>query len=331
MINRIYIQVVYIILLKECDRMKKERRVSKIIAAGISVLVLILLILSGPAQAYVINLVATNNNVFVGGIVKFNASVKVESHELIDIDYLILKLKSSNPVTEVDCKFYPNGTIISGCTGISIAQISSAPYGYGYNYGYSYGYGYGYKAGTLSYNITLDTTTYAPAIYKTSLSFIVGENTFENAGNNIVISKPLDHHGKGIKDNCNLVTGESIMDKNIRGKLGNVFVNGSIFDSKNDKFSLSIRSRGATLGEGYLTAQMKRQRLDFKFKVKSVDDNINKAYISVSGSYRLGLKKAVPLNTTIILDKETGMASFDSPNLSLSDMKVIFNGKDCSW
>ncbi|MDY6960166.1 MAG: fibronectin type III domain-containing protein, partial [Halobacteriota archaeon] len=102
--------------------------------------------------------------------VNFTVWVDIESVERIPIENLTLNITG---VTNESCKFYTNGTAISGCDNITITPINTVGYGngtrYGYDrnegYGYSFGsgYGYGYVSGygydqtdgaELSYNIS---------------------------------------------------------------------------------------------------------------------------------------------------------------------------------
>jgi len=295
--------------------LKRDSILTKVFPIIITFAVMLLIFFSGPAEAYSLSLLASDQNLNLGDSVDFVASLKIDNNEFFDIDYLVLKLKSTNPNVETDCKFSPNGTIISGCSGINIVQISSAPYGYGY------------KPGTLKYNITLNTTGYASGRYKTYLDFVVQNQTFEKSGDIIIIG-PKNSGGKTTQNSCYLSVGEPIMDKNIRGREGIISANGTVFDT-NNKLSMSIRSKGATRGSGSITSQKNRDRFSYTFKVKSVEDNYNQAFIHLTGSYKIGTKKAVPLDTTLIIDKKTGQASLNSTEISLSGMNLVFNGKGC--
>ena len=153
------------------DNKKRATKTRILIVVLITVFTIGIIAYSGPAKAFVINLVSDKSTINQGDSIKFNASVTVNSNENLPIDKLILEL--NGPET-VNCEFAPNGAIISGCKGITIERLygSDAVLGYGYGdyngYGYSFGYGYGYDK-TLNYEITLITNNYIPGEYKTKL------------------------------------------------------------------------------------------------------------------------------------------------------------------
>jgi hypothetical protein len=289
----------------------------------ISFLIVITLILSGPAEAYVLNLSVDDRNVKPGDTITFSASLNIENGELFGINYLFLKLNGTN--SSIECKFLPNGTILEGCPGIKIIQISSAPYGYGYNYGYGYGYGYGYQQGLLKYNITLDTKNYSVGKYDAYIGFASEDKTFEESGGIITIA--YSGGGKQTRNGCYLSEGSSIINKNIRGTDGEFVFNGTLLG--NDKLQLTIRSKGANRGSGYLNAQRDRTRFSYKFKVESVIEDYNKAYVQLSGTYRIGPTEKTELNATLVIDKKNSAASLDADNIHVENMDLIFNGKGC--
>jgi len=161
--------------------------------------VLLILILIGPAQGFTLLLNLDNTTPNQGELVVFTAEIDVPTGERLPISQLTLSLEGPE---KAECKFLPNGQILEGCKGISIAPIQSPSYGYGYNYGYGYtyghgyshgynwGYSYGYTQGKLVYTITLDTTHYQAGIYSTLFTVKIKNNEFTKSGNNLTI-KPL--------------------------------------------------------------------------------------------------------------------------------------------
>jgi len=157
----------------------------------ITTFIIFLLILSGPASAFILSLnIIPDNPVTKGESISFTGEIEINSDENLPIDSLLLKLDGNEAV---NCLFYPNGTIISGCKGISIDFLGSASFGYGYGYGYSYGYGYnfgygyGYTNGKLIYNFTLNTSDYIPGNYSTELTAYIDGESFSTDGNKIII------------------------------------------------------------------------------------------------------------------------------------------------
>ncbi|MEM3113221.1 MAG: hypothetical protein QXI33_02240 [Candidatus Pacearchaeota archaeon] len=168
---------------------------SKILALSFVMLILGMLILSGPAQAFIINMDVNKNFVKKGEIIKFDISLKIDQNEsTLPIQQISLIL--DGPIQR-SCVFSPEVQIISGCTGIiNITKLTStSTYGYGQNP--SYGYGYGYSAGELKYQILMDSSLFAPGIYDSILSVKVGNNFYNYQGNRINIKSSSKLEDKG--------------------------------------------------------------------------------------------------------------------------------------
>ena len=108
-----------------------------------------------------LSLALDNSSPTIGNKINFTAEINIPSGEQLPMEYLTLEL--SGPETGA-CKFSPDGTIISGCKGITISLNQNS------NYGYGYGYGYGYQSGKLIYTITVDTSQYKTGEYSTSFN-----------------------------------------------------------------------------------------------------------------------------------------------------------------
>jgi hypothetical protein len=135
----------------------RKGRYSKIISAIIMVSVIGLLILAGPAQALILSLDIQDTEAGQGQTITFNGEIEVEAGEYPDIDKIILRLEGP---MNVACEFDVNGTIISGCTGLTIQRLTAPTFNYGYG---------GFDAGNLEYEFTLNTTSYLLGIYQTFL------------------------------------------------------------------------------------------------------------------------------------------------------------------
>jgi len=177
---------------------KKIDNKSKILVIIITLLVLSVIAFAGPAKAFVIHLVADKSTMIKGEAIVFNASVTINSNDNLQIDKLILEL---NGPQNIYCNFKPDGTIISGCDGFTIKDISENNNNPGYGYGYSYGYGYGYgQDKVLKYEITLLTENYTTGVYTTSLVIPINEEIFTGNGPSITI-KPSEVNPKDNPEN----------------------------------------------------------------------------------------------------------------------------------
>jgi len=176
----------------------------KVVSFIITLGVLGILVLSGPADAFTIGLNIPITAVEKGEVITFTGEIDINAGEQLNIDNL--KLKLSGP-ENVNCKFYPNGSIISGCKGLSIHFVGTAGFGYGYGYAqhngnHSFGYGYGYTNGKLTYNFTLNTTDYSHGDYKTKLIVKIKDKEFSQSGVNIKI-KPFSPLGLTVSSPVN--------------------------------------------------------------------------------------------------------------------------------
>jgi len=172
-----------------------KTKVFSVLAVG---LILTMLFLAGPAQGFVMNLSLNNTSPTQGDKVTFTAQIEIPSGEQLPVEYLILELSGPESVS---CQFNPDGTIISGCKGITITQSSNSNFGYGYNYGYSnqnynWGYGYGYQSGNLEYTITVDTSNYQTGTYSTGLKAMIN-SIFSQAGPTLNIEAKQSSDGGG--------------------------------------------------------------------------------------------------------------------------------------
>lgn len=141
----------------------------KIIPGIITAFVIALLILAGPANAFIIGLNGFSiSNPEKGQEISTTATIEINSNE---------RMPLPNPAGvfidgESKCNFEVNADE-TNCTGVNVKLISdTTSYGQGYGFGYGYGYGYGYhngfSNGIFTYNITINTDY-----------FSVGEHTIQ--------------------------------------------------------------------------------------------------------------------------------------------------------
>ena len=281
------------------QEMTKKWFNSKIIAIIITVGIVAILFYNGPANAIKLGLEIPQKIIAIGSNINILSTVQVESGELLQIDYLELKLNSSNH-NNIDCKFLPNGTAISGCKDITIKKMDvndSSKFGYGYGYmfnenlgdgnrvsnnlgygaaanhlGYSYGYGFG--TGILEYNITIDSDDLSLGNYSTELSVIIGDKTFNFKGDNITVSKKLPP--VKFNNRCS-----------IRAFDGTFNVDNKDFSNNRLKFYISTRDLNKITGTGSLSGQKDRDRFSYRFKIDNViENNETNLVLEVSGIYK---------------------------------------------
>ena len=320
--------------------MKKEGLI-KIGISSITVIVLFILVFSSPAQAFLIGLTTTDTTVSKGNIIDFIAFLKINSDEFVNVDYINLKINNSNSTS--DCKFLLNGTIVSGCSGITIIPFTqstfSAQYGYGYgyiygfnsnygyeagygyednsNYGYeagygydaNYGYGYGWNDGVIKYNITLDTTDYDVGTYQTFLEVKTSDKLTVQNGSIITIT-PFEP--PTFSKECSL-----------RALNGIVSVEDKEFNTNNLNFYVSTKN--AQRGGGSIVSQTGRDRFTYSFKIKEdLLEDQDQLVVLISGKYRVGRATDSIETAVFTLNKKTKQISIIGPNIHVENMSATF-------
>jgi len=177
-----------------------QSKQSNLLVIVLTISILSIIIITGPAKAFVLNLTSDKSSVTIGDSLVFNASISIVD-ESLPIEKIILELEGPE---NISCEFQPDSTILTGCKGISIKKITgdSSEYGYnyGYNEGYSYDFGYGYGyLGDLTYEITLSTADYLTGEYKTKLVVPMDNKNFTKDGptlniNAVVVSTTPNRH-----------------------------------------------------------------------------------------------------------------------------------------
>ncbi len=270
---------------------------SKILALSFVVIILGVLLISGPAQAFILGMDVDKNVVNRGDNIKFDVSLKIDQSDgVLPVQQLTLLL--DGPIQRT-CVFNPEAQIISGCAGIiNITKISNSSYGHGQSP--VFGYGYGYSQGELKYTIELDTLTYTPGVYDTILTAKIANNFYDYIGNKINIkslstlenkgniTKSFDSVSKNEGDTLTLLPNSEYSLK-IKGEQHSIRVN----SIDNEKIELTLSSTPQDLslvpGETY--------------EVDLENDGINDLIISV---WYLSEKEAVvhfESGNTIFIEK----------------------------
>lgn len=169
----------------------------------VTVTIVLMLILSGPANAVRMGITADNTTPVQGEEITFTVTANISGTDrYVPIENFSLLLSRDN-TTVRNVVFSTDGMIISGGAGISIDPItapSSSDYGYGqgqgmddiYGYGngtnYVFGYGYGYAAnegaggGTVvyGYNVTINTSSFDTGEYNAQILLNTGNSVKSN-------------------------------------------------------------------------------------------------------------------------------------------------------
>lgn len=181
-----------------------KRRKHNLTSVALTIFIVSMLVFSGPASAFTLGVSVSDDEINAAdSSVVFTVEVDIDANERLPVQNLTLNVSGN---VDKLCKFYPNGSAISGCDNLAITAINTGAggYGYGYRFGYGYGfdtswstsnftfdygYGYGYVSGygtgsgELKYNITWTFNTSEPADgnYTASLKAEAGSVTFKSA------------------------------------------------------------------------------------------------------------------------------------------------------
>ena len=290
---------------------------SNILAVLIVILVLTVLVVTGPAQAFILNLSVSDQIKELGEKISFIADVEVEPSEIVDIKNFTLVI--SGPET-ISCSFLPDGTLLGTCPNIQIQLLESSSnkigysYGYGYGYGYGnncgYGYGYGYNcgygSGILKYNITLSTNNLSSGEYLSQLFATTPQTTYSTSEQTFLL----------------ISEGDSIEKCVIRAEKGEAILNKTVFASDN-KLYFGVPESRANSGQGYLQSRKGNNKLFYNFKVdKAYLAAPNVIVLEVTGNLKVGLTKKVKESAKIYFNTQTHRVSLQSPSLEVNDLRV---------
>jgi hypothetical protein len=145
-----------------------DQKNSTIISVFIAIFIILMLILSGPAQAVQILLNGIQSQYQPGSFVNFTVSINISNPEKY-VPAKNMDLKINGPVN-LDSAFYLNGTLISSASNIKINPVKVPE-----NVDYGYGYGQNDKTLVLKYNVSINTTSLPLGNYTASAKFISGK------------------------------------------------------------------------------------------------------------------------------------------------------------
>ncbi len=157
-----------------------------IVSSLISVFVIAVLLVAGPADAVYLYINDLPAQACRGSEVSFSLEIDLGPQERIPVDSVILEITklNGNTTTTTICSFYPNGTLTPvsfinyKCRALDIVNTRLVDmtsgnrsgfdnttgfwqdYGYGYGFAYGYGYGPGDPVYEMAYNVTWDTLKY---------------------------------------------------------------------------------------------------------------------------------------------------------------------------
>lgn len=267
---------------------------SKLIAASVSISLIVLLLFAGPVKAFIFDFSINNSFPLLGDIINFVVSSEIEPGEKIDIQKFELMITGPK---NVSCEFYPNATLISSCPGIDLENIETT----------NYQYGYGFLPGFLKYNIELDTETLLLGDYIAKLTAFTPSGNFETSQQELSM--------------VNLTS--QLNQCSVRATNGETIIEGETFDARN-KLSLYSSRGNSRNSKGLFTAQDRRDRISYKFIVdearRTTGDVI---YFRVHGELMIN-RVASQEAATIIYNTQTFELQIIGDSLNVSDMEVTF-------
>ncbi|MEK6891453.1 MAG: hypothetical protein AABX03_04940 [Nanoarchaeota archaeon] len=277
---------------------------SRVIAGVVSVLVITILILAGPATAFSLGIIVKEKFVKLGDQAKIFVSSQLEENEMLEVSKFELVVE--NDEKSFTCSFLPNGTFISGCDGFTITEASMINESTTI-LGYGYGYGYGYqtiKGGKLGYNISIDTRKIGAGIYNTKIVMFLKEDISEKDGGELFIIDTNGLRGCSLRANSGIVElGEQQTSRN--------------------KLSLNIPLQNAVTGSGSLQSQARKVRSKYEFRViGTLQNNATNAQILVSGKYTENRGNSSEERAIIYLDKKNKEITISDNKVNAEKMRV---------
>ncbi|MCX9011814.1 MAG: PGF-pre-PGF domain-containing protein [Candidatus Methanoperedens sp.] len=172
---------------------KGVKKRSVVASTLVTLIIVAMLIISGPAQAVSVSISGLQTAPYTqGSNVEFQVTINItDPDRFVPVTNISINVTGPSGINRT---FAPDGTPLSGDPVISIDPFliphpSDFGYGYGYgydsrlgsghNFGYGYGYGYGYGAGggslTYIYNVTINTTSLQAGSYTAVASLNTGK------------------------------------------------------------------------------------------------------------------------------------------------------------
>jgi hypothetical protein len=283
--------------------MKKYFSNKKLLSVFLTLTILLLILMLGPAEALLLEFFVSDGIVYKGEPVEFKVSIKIEQGEILDIKNITLLLEGPE---DLECAFLPNGTLIAPCPEIQITKTQDAPYQQGYGYGYGYGYNpQGFLQGLLEYKIILDSETIKPGQYQSKYIITTPRLRIQSPEQLVSVRSP-----------------KVIQGCSVRAKGGTAVLGEKTFEN-NNKLSFYVPSSSAAPGEGSFTAQ-EDKRISYSYQIQSaiqLDDNIR--IFRVAGNLRF-LGETYQENATIRLDEATSKIDIKGDTLKVENMNVGF-------
>jgi PKD repeat protein len=172
---------------------KKAQKKSIVSSALITVFIVMMLIISGPAQAVSVIISGLQNDPYTrGSSINFTVSVNITDPDkyvpAANISLDVTGEVNLNRTFALNGTPIPDGNPVINITPVNTPQPDQFGYGYGYgvdsvgygyHFGYGYGYGYGYGAGggtlTYTYNVSINTASLPEGDY-TAIARLNTEN-----------------------------------------------------------------------------------------------------------------------------------------------------------
>ncbi len=152
-------------------------------AVLMSLIIIAVLVISGPAQAFTLAVDSNKDFVSKGEEVTFDISVEMNSNEETSLNTITLILDKGQSDRK-ECVFNINGNKLSQCIGVTNITKISVSNGI---YGYLSGYGYGFRDKEVTYKVTLDTDEYSLGAYDIIVKAVIGSNVITQQMNNKVV------------------------------------------------------------------------------------------------------------------------------------------------
>ena len=275
---------------------------TKVISFLLSAILIIILIISGPANAILLNFSIKDEIVPLGDQISFSISTEIEPGEHVDVNKYQLSLQGPKNYT---CEFDINGSFLSDCRGIKIERVKSPVYGYGYD-NYSHGYGYGFFPGMLQFNVILDSTILKKGAYNSKI-------TLYTINSQIVTSDK------------ELQIVESLRGCSLRANSGEAFLDGVELAGRNNQLSLYVPKVKAAEGQGSLILKSAKTRAVYDFKITKSVTMIDGTYVfNTRGTLQIDRARNQTETAKVTYNKKQKEISIDGTKITVEDMKVNF-------
>jgi len=191
-------------------------------------LVLFITLSINLSSAFYLNINNSNTKVNPGENTYITTSLTIETNEIVPVDEFILEL--FGPI-DTTCTFLTNTTAISGCENLKIQQLTSTTTttaNLSGNYSgqeYTWPYNLGYEPGKLSYNITINTSTFPKGIYESRFRVKMTPYTpTESSNQNITVFTPVAITNLPQTPLCAYEKQDILVSANVTGSIKQVLV-----------------------------------------------------------------------------------------------------------